>query len=149
MNVNMLYRYMWVGFAGLIAGAHYLITGAIFIARNFGISELVIGLSIVAIGTSLPELATSLIAAAREESDICIGNVIGSNIYNIGLVLGLLALINPLQVGDTIIRQDLPIMLGFTFLLYPILRWKYKLMRPAGIGLLLSYVGVMYYLFVR
>jgi len=138
-----------VGFAGLIAGAHFLITGAIYVARNFGISEIVIGLSLVAIGTSLPELATSLIAAARDESDICIGNVIGSNIYNIGLVLGFLALITPLQVGQTFIREDLPIMLAFTILLYPLIRWKYKITRSAGIALLLGYGGVIYYVFAR
>lgn len=90
------------GLVGVIAGANLLVTGAISIARSFEISETIIGLTIVAVGTSLPELATSVIAAYRKRADVALGNIIGSNIFNILGILGVTALVNPFSVrGDT------------------------------------------------
>ena len=97
--------------AGLLLGAHLTLEGAVAIAEWAGISELVIGLSVVAIGTSLPELAGSLTAARKGFHDIAVANVIGSNIANIGLVLGLLALVAPVPVGGYIITVTLPLLL--------------------------------------
>ncbi len=90
------------GLVGVVAGANFLVTGAISIARSFEISETIIGLTIVAVGTSLPELATSVIAAYRKRADVALGNIIGSNIFNILGILGITALLNPFSIrGDT------------------------------------------------
>ncbi|HAY06637.1 MAG TPA: calcium/sodium antiporter [Hyphomonas sp.] len=89
------------GLAGVVAGANFLVTGSVSIARSFGISETVIGLTIVAVGTSLPELATSVVAAIRKRADVAIGNIIGSNIFNILGILGITALVHPFSIrGD-------------------------------------------------
>ncbi len=89
------------GLAGVVLGANFLVEGSVVIARQFGLSEAVIGLTIVAVGTSLPELATSVVAAARGRGDVALGNVIGSNIFNILGILGLTALVQPFSVrGD-------------------------------------------------
>jgi cation:H+ antiporter len=90
------------GLAGVVAGANLLVTGAVSLARSFGISETVIGLTIVAIGTSLPELATSVVAAYRKRADVALGNIIGSNIFNVLGILGITALVRPFGIrGDT------------------------------------------------
>lgn len=90
-----------LGLAGVVAGANLLVTGAVSLARSFGISETVIGLTIVAIGTSLPELATSVVAAYRKRADVALGNIIGSNIFNILGILGITALVHPFSIrGD-------------------------------------------------
>ncbi len=118
---------------GLYFGADWLITGAKDIALSFGISERVVGLSVVALGTSVPELATSLIAAIKKESDISIGNIIGSNIFNIWAVLGITSVIKPLSISQTIINTDYIWMIGVAVLLLVLLlplskgiinRWK-------------------------
>ncbi|MEZ5997937.1 MAG: calcium/sodium antiporter [Hyphomonas sp.] len=90
-----------IGMAAIIYGANLLVEGAVSIARTFGVSETVIGMSIVAIGTSLPELATSLVAATRGKADVALGNVIGSNIFNILGILGVTALVHPFSVFET------------------------------------------------
>ncbi|WP_366910231.1 hypothetical protein [Hyphomonas sp.] len=90
-----------MGLAGVVAGANLLVEGSVTLARSIGISETVIGLTIVAIGTSLPELATSIVAALRKKADVALGNVIGSNIFNILGILGVTALVQPFSVrGD-------------------------------------------------
>jgi cation:H+ antiporter len=90
-----------IGLAGVVAGANMLVSGSVSLARSFGISETVIGLTIVAIGTSLPELATTIVAAYRRKADVAVGNIIGSNIFNILGILGITALIQPFSVrGD-------------------------------------------------
>lgn len=90
--------FIGIGLAGLVAGGHLLVTGAVEIAQQFGISERIIGLTIVSIGTSLPELATSIVAARKNNADMAIGNVVGSNIFNTFLILGASATITPLAV---------------------------------------------------
>ncbi|MCB0160335.1 MAG: calcium/sodium antiporter, partial [Caldilineaceae bacterium] len=102
-----------VGLVGLVLGARWLIDGAQYIARSFGISELVIGLTLVAVGTSLPELATTVIAVLRKEGDIAVGNVVGSNLFNMLFIGGLSAVIRPLPVPLHMHSIDFPTMIGF------------------------------------
>ena len=136
-----------IGLGGLVGGAHFLVQSAVFIAKSVGISELVIGLTVIAVGTSLPELATSVVAAIRKESDISVGNVIGSNIFNILAVLGVAALVRPLQVNPASLRVDIPIMLIFSVFLIPIITWKFVITRGQGLLLLISYGIYVFLLF--
>lgn len=136
-----------IGLGALIAGAHFLVHSAIYIARIVGISELVIGLTVIAVGTSLPELATSMIAAIRKESDISVGNVLGSNIFNILGVLGVAAMIRPLQVNAASLIVDMPVMLLFSIFLIPLITWKFVLTRGQGLLLLIGYGIYILWLF--
>lgn len=129
------------GLAVLMISARLLITSATEIARAFGVTEAVIGLTIVAIGTSLPELATSVVAALRKQADIAVGNVVGSNIFNILGILGLTALIAPVPVDPRFAGVDMAVAFaaaaGLAFV-----SWKWgRLGRPAGAGLLVAYAG--------
>lgn len=136
-----------IGLGALIGGAHFLVHSAIYIARVIGISELVIGLTVIAVGTSLPELATSMIAAIRKESDISVGNVLGSNIFNILAVLGVAAVIQPLQVNAASLVVDMPVMLLFSIFLIPMITWKFVLTRGQGFLLLIGYGIYILWLF--
>jgi cation:H+ antiporter len=132
-----------LGIAIMVLGADFLVDGAVTIARSFGVSEAVIGLTMVAIGTSLPEMATSLVAAFKKEADIAVGNIIGSNIFNILSVLGFSAAIHPIHPKD-IGGTDLAAMLLLTVILIP-LGWKSLLLqRWHGALLLLIYAGYLY-----
>lgn len=143
------------GIIGLAAGAHMMVSSATVIAKSLGVSELVIGITVVAFGTSLPELATSLVAAFRGESDISVGNVIGSNIFNIFLVLGVVALIAPifvggsLPVGPDVLKWDIWIMLGVALGIWPILRSGHRISRLEGVALFCAYCGYVVFLFMR
>jgi len=122
-----------IGLAMLSYGAQILVDGSIIIAKNIGVPETIIGLTIVAIGTSLPEIATCFIAAKRSHSDIIIGNIIGSNIYNILLIAGVASLINPLP-SDTKLRLfDLPIMGILTLTIFLMMRQTHYMHRRSGI----------------
>ena len=103
-----------VGLAGLFYGGNWLVRGASNLALSYGVSTLVIGMTIVALGTSMPELVVSVQAALAGKSDLAIGNVIGSNIANIGLILGATGLITPLAVQAILLRREIPIMIGIT-----------------------------------
>ncbi|MDJ0422119.1 calcium/sodium antiporter [Dietzia kunjamensis] len=109
-----------VGVALLVVGARLLVAAASDLASAWGMSDLVIGLTVVAVGTSLPEFATSMVAAIRGERDLAIGNIVGSNIFNIGAVLGIASLITPIDVAPGAVRFDLPIMLAVSLALLPI-----------------------------
>jgi cation:H+ antiporter len=111
-----------VGLALLVLGARWLVDGAIIFARAFGLSELIIGLTIVAVGTSLPEIATSIIAAMRGERDIAVGNVVGSNIFNILSVLGLSSIVAPegIAVAPAALSFDIPVMIAVALACLPI-----------------------------
>ncbi len=136
-----------IGLGGLVGGAHFLVHSAIYIARVIGISELVIGLTVIAVGTSLPELATSMIATIRKESDISVGNVLGSNIFNILAVLGVAAVIKPLQINTASLIVDIPVMLLFSIFLIPLIMWKFVLTRGQGLLLLIGYGIYVFWLF--
>lgn len=131
------------GLALLLYGSQQMVDAAVNLATLWGMSELMIGLTIVAIGTSLPELAASAMAAWRGHSDIALGNVVGSNLFNILLILGATAAIHPLSVGHSSLRIDLPLMIGFALLLYPIARSGRVVSRNEAVLLLAAYAGFL------
>lgn len=138
--------------AGAIAlyfGADLLVESSVSIAREWGVTERVISLSLVAIGTSIPELAASIIAAIRKEETLAIGNLIGSNIFNVLAVLGITSLVVDIPVIDLkILSKDIWIMLAFALLLFPIMRFldKNKINRVEGVLLFLAYTLYIYFL---
>ncbi len=128
------------GLVLLAGGSNLFINGAVDLARYFGVSELIIGLTMAAIGTSLPELASSISALRRNESGLLIGNVIGSNMFNLFMVLGLTGLIKPFQLSTDLLQRDLPVMFAFTVILIPILHKYNGTNRWHGLLFFLSYV---------
>ncbi len=131
------------GVVGLPIGAHFLVKGASFIASDFGISDAAIGLTVVAIGTSLPELAAVFSSVRRKESDLAIGNILGSNLFNMLAVMGLTALIHPVAVADTIINRDIWVMLAVTILLALVVYFVKHINRFVGVlfsGFYLLYI---------
>ena len=142
---------MVVGVALLVLGAQILVRGAVSIATGLGVSGLVVGLTVVAIGTSLPELATSVIALRRGERDMAVGNIVGSNIFNIGLVLGLPAVTFPggIQVPTAAIALDLPLMLAATVALLPIAFTGFIIQRWEGTLFLLLYISYLLYVVLQ
>ena len=140
--------FILLGLAGIVWGGDLSVEGAKEIARFFGLSEAIIGLTIVALGTSLPELVTSVIAAKKGESDIAVGNVIGSNIFNIFLILGVSSTILPMNVSNTYL-YDIGMLVAVMVLTYlPIMKTK-KVTRVMGIAMVLVYVAYTVYLIMR
>nr|WP_320048334.1 calcium/sodium antiporter [uncultured Desulfuromonas sp.] len=133
--------YIVGGIVGLGFGADWMVSAAVTMARAIGLSELFIGMTIVALGTSLPELAASLMSAAKGEMDISLGNVIGSNIFNILFVLGACPLFRPITVEPAILRLELPVVMLFSLALIPLCRHRYVLGRGKGILLLAAYLS--------
>ncbi|WP_045218281.1 calcium/sodium antiporter [Desulfonatronum thioautotrophicum] len=134
-----------VGLGLLILSAELLVRGASRLARYSGMSPLVVGLTVVAFGTSAPELFTSVLAGLSGQADLAVGNVVGSNIFNVLLILGISALITPLGVSRQVVRIDAPIMVGVSFLLLG-LGWLGHVSRAAGLGLC---VALAAYLFLQ
>ena len=137
-----------VGLVLLAFGAQFLIDGASAIARSFGMSEAVIGLTIVSLGTSLPELSTSLIAALRKEGDIAVGNVVGSNIFNVLSIGGLSASIVPLSSAGVRLL-DYGVMVAFAAVLLPFMKTGFVVRRWEGFVLLATYAGYLTYLLLK
>jgi len=137
-----------VGAAGVVFGGNLIVENARQIALDLGISELVIGLTVVAIGTSLPELATSVVATFRKESDIAVGNIIGSNIFNLAAVLGLTSAIAPIDVSPTVLTVELPAVLAVSVLILFIALSSREIHRWEGAILLASYVGAGFWVFL-
>jgi len=136
---------MIAGLGLLIFGANLFVQSAVAIANMFNVSDAIIGLTIVAIGTSLPELITSIVAAYKKEADIAIGNVVGSNIFNILGILGITALIIPINsIGINFV--DLGVMLFTAIILFPLSRSGFSISRFEGALLLFGYFGYVYYL---
>jgi cation:H+ antiporter len=135
-----------VGLAGLYLGGKYLVDGAVGIAQDFGLSEKVIGLTVIAIGTSLPELATCVVAAMKKRTDIAVGNVVGSNIFNIFLILGLTATVQPLPF-DASTNFDIYVVIGASFLLFltTVVFGINKIVRAEGILFLALYIAYITY----
>ena len=126
------------GLVLLVFGARFLVDGAVIIARAFGWSEALIGLTVIAIGTSLPELATSLVAAVKKEADIALGNIVGSNIFNLLGILGITAMVTPLAESG-ISLLDYAVMAVFALVLWPMAYHQKRITRLEGAILLAGY----------
>jgi cation:H+ antiporter len=137
-----------VGIGLLLGGAQMLVAGATDIAGALGVSDLVVGLTVVAIGTSLPELATTVVAVSRGERDMAVGNIVGSNIFNIGAVLGLTAVIAPagLTVDRAAVSLDIPFMVAVALVLLPMAFTSQAIARWEGVLLLGLYGAYLAYL---
>ncbi len=127
------------GLIGLIIGAELIVSSAVWVARQVGVSELVIGVTLVAVGTSLPELATTIIAAKKGEPDLAVGNAVGSNIFNVLCVIGLTAAIQPLNVAGKALSFDMPYMFFSCLLLLPIVFYTRRVGRGVATLMLLGY----------
>ena len=144
--------WLLIGATSLYFGSEWLVLGAKEIATAVGVSEAVIGVSLIAIGTSVPELAASVIAAAKQEKAISLGNLIGSNIFNIGSVLGLTAMVTPIPVNEPqILSSDIFWMLGFSSVLIPLilLPKRYQISRAKGFFLVIGYGIFMFLVFTK
>lgn len=139
------------GLASLVLGSQWLVRGAVAIAKALGVSELVIGLTIVAVGTSLPEVATSVVASIRGERDIAVGNVVGSNIFNILAALGLTGIVAPegIAVSTAALRFDIPIMIAVAISCLPIFFRGYNITRWEGILFLAYYAAYTAFLILK
>ena len=135
-----------IGLGCLPIGSNFFIKGAIDIARHFGVSELVIGLTLAAVGTSLPELASCLAAIRQRQTEILAGNIIGSNLFNILMVLGFSGMLVPFPMSSNLLTRDIPIMFSFSAVLLPLLAVKQGLSRIHGCILLLAYLGYLFIL---
>jgi len=136
-----------VGSGGLILGGSSIVEGAEYIALELGFPQLVISLSVIAIGTSLPELATSVVAALRDEADIAVGNIIGSNVFNLALILGTTAVVAPLDVNRAVLVAHMPAVLLVSLITFPIVRSGYRIRRGEGAIFLTVYAAAMFWLF--
>ena len=136
-----------VGLSALVIGGNAIVGSATYIAAALGVSEMVIGMTVVAVGTSLPELATSVVAGIRQEADIAAGNIIGSNIFNIGGVLGVTALVQPIPVGAEVPNLHLLAVLFMSVLVFPFARSSYTVQRLEGTLLCLTYLGLGLWIF--
>jgi cation:H+ antiporter len=134
-----------IGIAGVVIGAYILIESSVMMAHMFGVPSIVIAMSMVAIGTSLPELVVSSMASYKDESDVAIGNVLGSNVFNILLILGFAALFTPLKADEHI--DTILILLAVCFLMLPIVYTKNKITRFEGVIMLFIYSGFILYIF--
>ena len=128
------------GLGLLILGSHWFVTGAVSLAQQWGMSEVAIGLTVVAVGTSLPELATSLTGAIKRQADLAIGNVVGSNIFNLLGILGVAALLKPIEAPE-LQWTDLGLMMLVSLALLPVVKSGSRISRTEGALLLTSYVG--------
>jgi cation:H+ antiporter len=137
-----------LGVVILMIAAQLLVNGSTTIAKEIGISDVVIGLTLVAAGTSLPELATSVVAALRKQPDISIGNIVGSNIFNILSILGLTSIIQPIGVNEDVLRYDIFVMIAVALLLFPA-AFNLKISRREGAFFLILYSAYTLFLFVR
>ena len=139
--------YLLLGLIGLPLGADLLVDNASIIARMYGVTDTVIGLTLVAIGTSLPELATTVMAALRRQADVALGNVIGSNMFNLLAIIGIATFVGPITVDPAFLRVDLWVMLGASLVLVPFVFFKQDITRTWGIILSAIYVVYLVQLF--
>lgn len=138
--------YIIAGLAGLMFGADILVDGGVVIAQSFGISEAVIGLTIIAIGTSLPELVTAVMAARHGHGDVALGNIIGSNIFNLYAIMGATAFVADIPVPQSFLTVDLWVMALSSFALIPFIQWKIRFNRVIGILFTGGYITYIYML---
>ncbi|MCD1626237.1 calcium/sodium antiporter [Seohaeicola saemankumensis] len=140
--------FLVLGLAGLPLGADILVDSATVIARTFGISETVIGLTLVAVGTSMPELATTVMAVIRRQADVALGNVIGSNLFNLLAIIGIAAFVAPIPVDRQFLTYDLWVMLAASLLLIPFVFLRQNIDRIWGVILIVFYVAYVSLMFV-
>jgi len=136
------FAFVLAGSVSLVLGGTAIVRSAEFLAASFNIPDVIVGLTIVAVGTSLPELATALVAAIRNEADIAVGNIIGSNIFNIAAILGITAMVTPIDVSPTIVARELPAVLLLSIVVLPLTRSGLRVHRWEGAVLLASYAGL-------
>jgi len=141
MRVWVAIVFVAIGLVGLVGGAHLMVTAAVELARGLGVSEWLIGLTVVAVGTSLPELAAAVVGALRGEADIVLGNIAGSNLFNVLLICGVTAVVRPLPVPATALTVELPMMTGFAVLLLLVVANGLRVHRWEGALLLAAYSG--------
>ena len=148
MSVPKSLIFIVIGVAGITLGSDWVVDGAKTIASAFGISENLIGLTIVAFGTSLPELMTSIVAARKNEVDMALGNAVGSNIFNILMVLGIASALSPISfIQENII--DIIILVGFSFIVWLMAWTKHRLDKIEGLAMILLYAGYVVYICIR
>ncbi|MCR9124503.1 MAG: calcium/sodium antiporter [Rhodobacteraceae bacterium] len=140
--------YLVLGLVGLPLGADILVDNATVIAVTYGLSDTVIGLTLVAVGTSLPELATTVMAALRRQADVALGNVIGSNMFNLLAIIGIAALVGPIPVDPAFLRFDLWVMLGASLLLVPFVFLRWNITRIWGLVLSALYAVYVFALLI-
>ncbi len=143
MSGALIAFYMVLGLVGLPLGADILVDSAVEIARDFHVSETVIGLTLIALGTSLPELATTVMAALRRQAEVAMGNVIGSNMFNLLAIIGVTSFVGPIPVADSILAFDLWVMLAASLMLLPFVFFRWDLTRRWGVlfcGLYAAYI---------
>lgn len=143
MSGWLIVAFLIGGLIGLPLGANLLVENATIIAKTYGVSDTVIGLTLVAIGTSLPELATTVMAALRRQADVALGNVIGSNMFNLLAIIGIAALVGPIPVDPEFLRFDLWVMLAASLALIPVVYFRQNLTRIWGVILTALYAGYM------
>jgi cation:H+ antiporter len=153
-NVSTRAAMIWlaVGLVALLIGAEWLVNGSIGVAQTLGVSEIVIGITIVALGTSLPELAVSLMSVLKGEYGLAIGNIVGSNIFNLLAVIGIAATIQPAAVAPSVLSLHLFVMVAFTLVLFAMTYdydGKAKLSRLEGIALLVAYIAYISYVIAQ
>jgi len=136
-----------LGVVGLTFGSDWLVSSAVYMANLMKIPDIVIGMTIVAVGTSLPELAASVIAAVKKETDISIGNIMGSNIFNMFFVIGGIALFKTVPVNPVIFKFEIPVMLGLVLFLFPVIFFRKGIGRICGIIMIIIYIVFTLYLY--
>jgi cation:H+ antiporter len=148
MGITLSVILILVGLGALILGSRWLVEGAVFLAQQFGVSDLIIGLTVIAVGTSLPEVATSVVASIRGERDIAVGNVVGSNIFNILFILGITGCVSKggIAVVESAIYFDIPVMIAVAIACLPIFFTGSRLDRWDGAVFLFYYVSYTVYL---
>ena len=147
MNIPWIITYLVLGSLGLQFGSELLITNAVVIATYFGVSQFIIGISVVALGTSLPELVTSVIASYKGQNSISLGNLLGSNVFNIFAVLGITSLVKPIPISYFLTYIDLPVMLGFIALVGLFMFLGKKMGIVEGLALIVAYITYLAYSF--
>ena len=136
--------FLLLGILGLPLGADILVKNASLLANDYGISDAIIGLTLVAIGTSLPELATTFVAVMRKKADVVLGNLIGSNIFNLLAIIGITSLISPVPVDPTFISFDFWVMLGASFIITPFIFLKIQFNRFSGFIFTMLYLSLIH-----
>lgn len=145
----MLLLLTFIFLLGLVWGADLMVKGGVTLAKIFGVSPWVVGLTVFAIGTSLPELVTSLTASLKKVPSISVGNIVGSNIFNILFVLGIVALIRPIKVSSSILGFEFPVLVSFSFLLLVVMRTGYEITRKEGVIMFFGYIIFLFFLFFK